>query len=183
MVSLNHNITLLASNAWKRYFLIMTGEHNLWSDIKWNQRGMFSCGEQNSALQFWRSQRYLRHSLTLALTRKDKGSSTTVAVTFSGLWINRCTTATFMERVLRPETNPLSLPIHTKTLWNAQEDSGGYITWKKWYGLLLWFRARGSRRAPCGQSGEGRPHSVGSYVCYTTPDVASTVICLKLLQI
>lgn len=55
MVSFNHNIMLLAQNVRKKYFLIMTGEHNLWSDIKWNQRGMFSCGEQNSTLQFWRS--------------------------------------------------------------------------------------------------------------------------------
>ncbi len=31
----------------------------------------------------------------------------------------------------------------------------------------------------CGQSGEGRPHSVGSHVRYTPPDAASTVICLR----
>lgn len=31
---------------------------------------------------------------------------------------------------LTSRTNPLSLPIHIKTLRIAQEDSGGYITWK-----------------------------------------------------
>lgn len=59
---------LLEYSFWKIYFLIMTGEHNLWSDIKWNQRGMFSCGEQNSALQFWRSNEM---SKTLTDTRSD----------------------------------------------------------------------------------------------------------------
>lgn len=68
MVSFNHNIMLLAQSIRKRYFLIMTGEHNLWSDIKWNQQGMFSCGEQNSALQFWRGSEM---SPTLTDTRSD----------------------------------------------------------------------------------------------------------------
>lgn len=130
MVSFNHNIMLLAQNVWKRYFLIMTGERNLWSDIKWNQQGMFACGEQYSALQFWRSNEM---SPTLTDTRSDSKRQGIIYHSSSDIFWALDKQVHHRDprgKSLTSRTNPLSLPIHIKTLWIAQEDSGGYVTWK-----------------------------------------------------
>lgn len=130
MVSFNHNIMLLAQTVWKRYFLIMTGEHNLWSDIKWNQRGMSSCGEQNSALQFWRSNEM---SETLTDTCSDSKRQGIIYHSSSDIFWALHKQVRYRDRhgkSLSSVTNPLSIQIHIKTLWIVQDDSGGYITWK-----------------------------------------------------
>lgn len=127
MVFFNHNIMLQAQCVWKRYFGIMTWEGNLWSDIRWNQQACFLVKKKTLLCNFGQAMSCLWHSLTLTLTQKDKASSTSEAVIFYGLWKNRCTPTTPVNRDLCLQLTLPSFPIHIKT---PVVYSGGCITCK-----------------------------------------------------
>lgn len=144
---------------------------------------MFSCGEQNSALQFWRSNEM---SPTLTDTYSESKRQGIIYHSSSDIFWALDKQVHHRDphgKSLMSRTNPLSLPIHIKTLWIAGGQWWIYHVKKVIWHTVMVLCQKSYRGVMCGQSGEVRPHSVGSHVCCTQPDAASTVICLRQLHI
>lgn len=161
MVFFNHNIMLQAQCVWKRYFIIMTWECNLWSDIRWNQQGVFSCWEENSALQFWPSNEM---SLTLTDTHSDSKRQGIIHLGGSHIfWTLKKQVHSHdpREQRLMSTTNLLSFPIHIKTLWFTVVDVSRVKV--MWHAAMVLLQ-KNYRGATCGQSGEAWPQCWHSLV-------------------
>jgi len=154
----------LARHDWKRYFLIMTPRNIMCDQISNEKtqesklRSAILAKQWDVSDTHWHPRRHggVHHS------RSDK---------FFFLGINRCTTATFVERVVCRESTPTITPDPHQDLVFCPERAavdiyhGEEMIWR----TVVAPSQKSYRGAPRGQSGEGRPRGVGSSrVRYTT---------------